>query len=203
MSGPFSLPALPYAEDALAPVISAQTVGLHYGKHHKTYFDKLNGLVDGTDMADMSLEEVVLKSKDGGALQGVFNNAGQAWNHILYWEQFHAQGARTPAGKLADMIERDFGSFDAMKEQFVNTAANVFGSGWAWLVLDGGKLSLMGTSNADNPLAHGKTALCGLDVWEHAYYLDYQNLRPKHCQAVLDGLVNWSYVGEKLEAALG
>lgn len=202
MAAPFELPALPYAEDALAPIIGSQTVALHHGKHHKTYFDKLNPLVDGTAMAEMSLEEVIMHSKGGGDLQGVFNNAGQAWNHILYWEQFHKEGARTPSGKLADMIERDFGSFDEMKAKFVATAAGVFGSGWAWLALSGDKLELMGTAGGDNPLAHGKVALCGLDVWEHAYYLDYQNLRPKHCEAVLDGLVNWSFVGEKLEAAL-
>lgn len=203
MSAPFELPALPYAEDALAPIIGSQTVALHHGKHHKTYFDKLNPLVDGTAMAEMSLEEVIMASKGGGDLQGVFNNAGQAWNHILYWEQFNMGGARTPSGKLAEMIDRDFGSFDEMKAKFVACAAGVFGSGWAWLALNDGKLELMGTAGGDNPLAHGKVTLCGLDVWEHAYYLDYQNLRPKHCEAVLDGLVNWSFVGEKLEAAVG
>ena len=202
MAGPFELPALPYAEDALAPVISAQTVSLHYGKHHKTYFDKLNGFVEGTAMAEMTLEELIIQSKGDDKLKGVFNNAGQAWNHILYWEQFAKSGARVPSATLSEFVERDFGSFDAMKAEFVACAANTFGSGWAWLVLNDNKLELLSTSNADNPLAHGKVALCGLDVWEHAYYLDYQNRRPDHCKAVLDEIVNWSYVGEKLEAAL-
>lgn len=202
MAGPFELPALPYAEDALTPVISAQTVSLHYGKHHKTYFDKLNGFVEGTAMAEMTLEELIIQSKGDDKLKGVFNNAGQAWNHILYWEQFAKSGARVPSATLSEFVERDFGSFDAMKAEFVACAANTFGSGWAWLVLNDNKLELLSTSNADNPLAHGKVALCGLDVWEHAYYLDYQNRRPDHCKAVLDEIVNWSYVGEKLEAAL-
>lgn len=202
MAGPFELPALPYAEDALTPVISAQTVSLHYGKHHKTYFDKLNGFIEGTAMAEMTLEELIIQSKGDDKLKGVFNNAGQAWNHILYWEQFAKSGARVPSATLSEFVERDFGSFDAMKAEFVACAANTFGSGWAWLVLNDNKLELLSTSNADNPLAHGKVALCGLDVWEHAYYLDYQNRRPDHCKAVLDEIVNWSYVGEKLEAAL-
>lgn len=200
MAGPFELPALPYAEDALAPIISAQTVGLHHGKHHKTYFDKLNGLVEGTELAEKSLEEVVMASKDGGKLQGVFNNAGQAWNHILYWEQFALNGTRTPAGDLAAKIDEKWGSFDAFKTAFTNASVGVFGSGWCWLIEDNGALDIMGTSNADNPMAHGKKTLMGVDVWEHAYYLDYQNRRPDHVTALLDSAVNWSYVADRLAA---
>ena len=203
MAAPFELPALPYDDTALAPVIGQQTVQLHHGKHHKTYFDKLNPLVDGTEMADMSLEDVIRHSAGKADLAGVFNNAGQAWNHILYWEQFSTAGAREASGKLAEMIGRDFGSFGEMKDKLVATGAGVFGSGWAWLALDGDKLVTMGTGGGDNPLAHGKVALCGIDVWEHAYYLDYQNRRPDHIKAVLDDLVNWSFVGEKLDEALG
>ena len=203
MAAPFTLPALPYDDTALAPVIGQQTVQLHHGKHHQTYFDKLNPLVEGTAMAEMSLEDVIRHSAGKADMAGVFNNAGQAWNHILYWDQFSSAGARTPSGKLAEMIERDFGSFEELKSALVATGAGVFGSGWAWLALDGDKLVTMGTGGGDNPLAHGKAALCGIDVWEHAYYLDYQNRRPDHIKAVLDELVNWSFVGEKLDEAMG
>lgn len=202
MSDPFTLPALPYAEDALVPVISAQTVNLHHSKHHQTYFTNLNGLVKGTSLAEKSLEDVVVASKKDPSLGKVFNNAGQAWNHILYWEQFSLSGDRMPSGKLKELVERDFGSFEQMKEQFAATTVGVFGSGWGWLVLDQGRLDIMGTSNADNPLAHGKTALAGIDVWEHAYYLDYQNRRPDHVKMVLDSAINWGYVRERLEQAL-
>ena len=201
MSAPFALPALPYGDQALAPVIGSQTVQLHHGKHHKTYFDKLNGFVKNTDMADMSLEDVMKISFVAPEKKAIFNNAGQAWNHIVYWNQFEG-GSQKPDGILAELIERDFGSFDDMKKQFVDTGAGVFGSGWAWLAVDGGKLTLMGTPGGENPTVHGKTALCGIDVWEHAYYLDYQNRRPDHIKDVLDKLVNWSFVREQLEGAL-
>ena len=202
MSVPFSLPALPYDDQALAPVISSQTVQLHHGKHHKTYFDKLNGLVADSAMEAMSLEEVMKSSFGKADQKAIFNNAGQAWNHILYWNQFHKGGARQPDGKLAELIERDFGDFESMKTQFVAAGVGVFGSGWAWLAYDGTKLQLVGTPGGENPVVHGMTALCGVDVWEHAYYLDYQNRRPDHIKDLLDQLVNWSFVREQLEAAL-
>ena len=198
MADAFTLPALPYAEEALAPVIGAQTVGLHHGKHHKTYFDKMNPIVAGTAYADMALADVMVAAHEKGE-QALVNNAGQAWNHILYWDQFTPGGAKAPVGKLADAIDESFGGFDAFKEQFVATAAGVFGSGWAWLANDGGSLCLMGTPGGENPLMHGKSALVGIDVWEHAYYLDYQNRRPDHVKDVLDKLVNWSWVCEQFE----
>ncbi|MGB0843239.1 MAG: superoxide dismutase [Alphaproteobacteria bacterium] len=201
MAGPFELPALPYADDALSPVISAQTVGLHHGKHHATYFNNLNNLAAGTELEGMSLEQVVVKSAGDDSMKGVFNNAGQAWNHIIYWEQFGLNGSRAPEGDLKAQIEAGWESFDGFKDAFTKAAAGVFGAGWCWLVADQGKLSIMGTSNADNPLAHGKQALLGIDVWEHAYYLDYQNRRPDHVKALLDQAINWSYVAERLSAA--
>ena len=201
MAAPFELPALPYDDTFLAPVIGQQTVQLHHGKHHATYFAKLNPLVEGTEMADMSLEDVVKASFGKADMKGVFNNAGQAWNHIFYWNQF-AGGASGVSGKLKEMAERDFGSVDGMMDAIVNTGVGVFGSGWSWLALSDGKLVRQGVPGGENPLAHGATALCGIDVWEHAYYLDYQNRRPDHIKDVLTKLVNWSWVGERLEEAL-
>lgn len=194
----FTLPKLPYPEDALAPTISATTVGLHYGKHHAGYFKNLNDLVTGTELADMTLEQVVQKTGKDASMAKIFNNAGQAWNHIIYWEQMKPGGAKTPKGKLAEAIEAGFGSFDAFKENFVKTATGVFGSGWAWLIEENGKLNIVGTSNAMNPLVDGKKTLLGIDVWEHAYYLDYQNRRSDHVKAVLDNIINWDYVAERL-----
>ena len=199
MADAFTLPALPYAEDALAPVIGAQTVGLHHGKHHKTYFDKMNPIVASTAYADMALEDVMVEAFKKGE-QALVNNAGQAWNHILYWNQFTPGGDNAPKGALATAIDEAFGGFEAMKEKFVATGAGVFGSGWAWLTLKNGTLDLMGTPGGENPVMHGKQALVGIDVWEHAYYLDYQNCRPDHIKDALDKLVNWSWVSEQFGA---
>ena len=198
MSQPFSLPELPFDENALAPTISAQTVGLHYGKHHAAYFNMLNTLSEGTDFADMELENVVKGSFGNADTQKVFNNAGQAWNHILYWNQMQPGGADEPTGRLASMIDGAFGDMDSFKDQFTTAAVGVFGSGWCWLVEEDGGLAIMGTPNAENPLAHGKHALMGVDVWEHAYYLDYQNLRANHVKAVLNNLINWDFVADRL-----
>ena len=198
MSQPFSLPELPFDENALAPTISAQTVGLHYGKHHRAYFNMLNTLSEGTDFADMELENVVKGSFGNADTQKVFNNAGQAWNHILYWNQMQPGGADEPTGRLASMIDGAFGDMDSFKDQFTTAAVGVFGSGWCWLVEEDGSLAIMGTPNAENPLAHGKHALMGVDVWEHAYYLDYQNLRADHVKAVLNNLINWDFVADRL-----
>jgi superoxide dismutase, Fe-Mn family len=197
-AGPFTQPPLPYKEDALAPTISAQTVALHYGKHHKAYFDNLNKLVAGTPYATMQLEEVMKASVGKPEDVRIFNNAGQAWNHILYWEQFKPGGGKAPSGKLAAAIDKDLGGFQACKDKLAEVATGVFGSGWGWLVQDGDKLTIVGTQNGDNPNAHGKRALLGIDVWEHAYYLDYQNRRADHVKAALEHLVNWDYVRDRM-----
>ncbi|MGQ4274350.1 superoxide dismutase [Terrihabitans sp. B22-R8] len=197
-AAPFQQPKLPFAEDALAPSISAQTVNLHYGKHHAAYFKALNDLVPNRPYADMTLEEVVKASAQKDDDRKIFNNAGQAWNHIFYWEQFKTGGAKAPQGTLLQAIERDFGGLDDFKTKFTAAAGDVFGSGWAWLVHDNGKLTLSGTPGGDSPFARGKTPLLGIDVWEHAYYLDYQNRRPEHVKAVLDNIVNWDVVAERM-----
>jgi len=195
-AAPFAQPPLPYEESALAPTISARTVGLHYGKHHKGYFDKLNKLVDGKPYAGMTLEEVIVEAKKAGDAS-VFNNAGQAWNHNFYWAQFEG-GAAAPPPALVQAAERDFGGFDALKAKMVEVGDGVFGTGWVWLVRDGDKLAILGLQDAGNPVAEGKAPLVGVDVWEHAYYLDWENRRTAHIKAVLDDRVNWSAVGEKL-----
>lgn len=199
-AAPFRQPDLPFAEDALAPVISPRTVNLHYGKHHAAYFKTLNELIGGKPYEAMALGEVVKASRGQEADKKIFNNAGQAWNHIFYWEQFAPGGAKAPAGDLLAAIERDLGGVDKMKADLVKAAGDVFGSGWAWLVLDGDKLALTGTPGGDSPFAAGKTPLLGIDVWEHAYYLDYENRRADHVKAVLDGIVNWDVVAIRMKA---
>jgi superoxide dismutase, Fe-Mn family len=189
------LPALPYAMDALAPHISKETLEFHYGKHHQTYVDKLNGLIPNTEFADLSLEEIIKKSSGG-----VFNNAAQVWNHTFYWHCLSPNGGGAPQGAIAQAINAKFGSFEKFKEEFTNTAINTFGSGWAWLVKDAnGNLELMSTSNAAIPMTQGKTALLTCDVWEHAYYVDYRNARPKYVEAFWN-LVNWDFVNANLAA---
>ncbi len=191
----FSLPELPYARDALAPHISAETLDYHYGKHHKTYVDKLNGQVEGTEYAGMSLEEVI-KNSSGG----VFNNAAQIWNHTFYWNCLSPNGGGEPSGELAAAIARDFGSFEAFREQFSDTAVNTFGSGWAWLVQNtDGTLALVSTSNAETPLTGDAKPLLTCDVWEHAYYVDYRNARPKYVEAFWN-LVNWDFVASQMNS---
>jgi superoxide dismutase, Fe-Mn family len=197
-AAPFKQPPLPYGEDALAPTISARTVNLHYSKHHASYFKALNDLVPGTRYAEMTLEEVVKASRDSEADKKIFNNAGQAWNHIFYWESFKPGGAKAPAGALKQALDRDFGSVDEMKTKMVTAAGGVFGSGWVWLSEEGSKLVLSGTPGGDSPFAAGKKTLLGIDVWEHAYYIDYENRRPEHVKAVLDNIVNWDVVAERM-----
>lgn len=194
----FEQPKLPYAEDALAPTISARTVGLHYGKHHKSYFTKLNELAPGTPFEGLSLEAAITKAKAEGN-QGIFDNAGQAWNHIFYWNQFEG-GPAAPEGAFLEAATRDFGGIDKLKAAMVAEAGKVFGTGWVWLVESDGKLEILGLQDAGNPIAEGKTPLAGIDVWEHAYYLDYENRRPDHVKAVLDTLVNWRFVGAQMTA---
>jgi Fe-Mn family superoxide dismutase len=192
----FELPPLPYAHDALEPYMGRETLELHHGKHHNTYVVNLNNLVDGAGLAGKGLDEVVVEGfKAGNA--GIVNNAGQHWNHNLFWRVMK-KDAGQPEGELLRRIEHDFGGIDKMKEAFKAAAVGQFGSGWAWLVLDGDKLDVMKTPNGENPLMHGKKALMGVDVWEHAYYLDYRNRRPDYVQAWLDHLVNWEEVANNL-----
>jgi len=188
----FTLPELPYAKDALAPHISAETIEFHYGKPHQTYVDKLNGLVDGTELESQSLENIV-KSSEGG----VFNNAAQVWNHTFYWNCLSPNGGGSPTGPVADAINAAFGSFDAFKEQFTNSAINNFGSGWTWLVKKAdGSVAIVNTSNAATPLTDASvTPILTVDVWEHAYYVDYRNARPKYMDAFW-ALVNWDFVNQ-------
>ena len=188
----FTLPELPYAKDALAPHISAETIEFHYGKHHQTYVDKLNGLVDGTELESQSLEDIV-KSSEGG----VFNNAAQVWNHTFYWNCLSPNGGGSPTGPVADAINAAFGSFDAFKEQFTNSAINNFGSGWTWLVKKAdGSVAIVNTSNAATPLTDASvTPILTVDVWEHAYYVDYRNARPKYMDAFW-ALVSWDFVNQ-------
>ncbi|HAD59946.1 MAG TPA: superoxide dismutase [Fe] [Planctomycetaceae bacterium] len=192
------LPALPYAMDALAPHISAETLEFHYGKHHQTYVTKLNGLIPGTEFENMSLEDIVGKSSGG-----VFNNAAQVWNHTFYWNCLSPNGGGAPNDKLASALQGSFGSVDAFKEQFTNSAVNNFGSGWTWLVQNSdGKLALENTSNAATPLTGASTPLLTCDVWEHAYYLNYQNRRPDYISAFWN-VVNWDEVARRFAAAKG
>jgi Fe-Mn family superoxide dismutase len=199
MSAPFTLPPLPYADDALAPTISGNTMGFHYGKHHKAYVDNLNKLATGTEFADMKLEDVIKKSA-GGANQPIFNNSAQIWNHTFFWESMKAGGGGKPSGKLAAMIDSDLGGYDKFKTDFAQAAVTQFGSGWAWLVVEGGKLAFKKTGNAETPLTTTAKPLLTIDVWEHAYYLDYQNRRPDFVNAVIDGLLDWDRANERLGA---
>jgi Fe-Mn family superoxide dismutase len=189
----FQLPELPFAPDALAPHMSAETFEFHHGKHHNAYVTNLNKLIDGTENADKSLDEIIMSS-DGG----LFNNAAQHFNHSFFWNCLSPNGGGAPSGDLAAAIDRDFGSYDAFKEKFMTTAATQFGSGWGWLVEKGGKLDVIGTANADLPMKHGAKALLTVDVWEHAYYIDYRNARPKFLEVFMDELVNWEFVAKNL-----
>jgi Fe-Mn family superoxide dismutase len=193
-----NLPELPYAKDALAPYISANTLEFHQGKHHKTYVDNLNKLIAGTDLEAKSLEEIIKIAAKDPAKAGIFNNAAQSWNHSFYWKCLKPQGGGAPTGAIAAKINATFGSHDKFVEELKNAGATQFGSGWAWLVLDGSDLKITKTPNADTPLAHGQKALLTIDVWEHAYYLDYQNRRPDYLTAVIQNLINWDFVNANL-----
>lgn len=195
---PISLPPLPYSEDALAPIISAKTLSLHHGKHHKAYVDKVNELVLGTELEAQSLEQIVMATSGKSDKTELFNNAAQAWNHNFYWRSLTPKGGGTPGTALADKINAAFGSHDAFKKQFADAAVKQFGSGWAWLAADGHSLRIVKTSNADLPLTKGLTPLLAIDVWEHAYYLDYQNKRPDYVAAVIDKLLNWEFAAQNL-----
>ncbi len=192
----FSLPDLPYGKDALAPYLSAETLEYHHGKHHNAYVTNLNSLIEGTELADRSLEDIIMVSEGG-----VFNNAAQVWNHTFYWKCMKPGGGGEPAGELGAALEAAFGSVAEFKKQFTQAAVTQFGSGWAWLVLEGGTLRVTKTSNADLPMKHGQIALLTVDVWEHAYYIDYRNQRPKYVEAFLEHLVNWDFVAANYQAA--
>ncbi|MBL8666619.1 MAG: superoxide dismutase [Rhodospirillales bacterium] len=197
----FELPPLPYAKDALAPHISANTLEFHYGKHHQTYVTTLNNLTKDTPLADKSLEEVIKAVAGDSGKVPVFNNAAQVWNHTFYWNCMKPGGGGKPGGKIAGKIEKAFGSYEKFAEQFKTACTGQFGSGWGWLVAEKGELAITKTPNADLPLIHGQTALLTCDVWEHAYYLDYQNRRPDYVQTFLDHLVNWDFVEKNLAGA--
>ncbi len=197
----YTFPTLPYEQDALAPYISAETLSFHYGKHHKGYVDNLNKLIAGTELDDFSLEDVIKHVVGKADKVGIYNNAAQAWNHTFYWSSLKPGGGGKPSGTLAAMIDASFGSYDTFKAEMLKAAAGQFGSGWAWLVKNGDKLEIVKTGNADTPLTLGVVPLLTIDVWEHAYYLDYQNLRPKYTETVIDSLLNWEFAEKNLAAA--
>lgn len=197
---PFELPALPYAYDALGPYMSSETLEYHHDKHHNAYVVKGNELAKAAGLADKSLEEIITASFQNPAQAGLFNNAGQHWNHIHFWKWMKPNGGGALPGNLESAVKDSFGSFEGFRDKFIDAGVTQFGSGWAWLVMeDNGKLAIMKTPNAENPLAHGKRALLGVDVWEHSYYIDYRNARAKYLEAFVDNLVNWEYVAERFE----
>jgi superoxide dismutase, Fe-Mn family len=193
-----TLPELPYAQDALAPVISANTLEFHHGKHHKAYVDNLNKLIAGTDLAAADLETIIKKVAGDPARAGIFNNAAQIWNHSFYWKCLKAGGGGAPSGAVAAKITAAWGSYEKFAEELKNAGVTQFGSGWAWLVVDSGQLKITKSANADTPMAHGVKPLLTLDVWEHAYYLDYQNRRPDYLGAVIARLINWDFVNANI-----
>ncbi len=193
----FELPPLPYEMDALAPTMSAETLEYHYGKHHQTYVTNLNKLIEGTEHENSSLEEIILAAEPGP----LFNNSAQVWNHTFFWNSLTPSGGGAPTGPVAEAIESSFGSYEEFRGKFAEAATGQFGSGWAWLVKSGdGGVEIVKTANADLPLKHGQTALLTLDVWEHAYYIDYRNARPKFIEAFLDDLLNWEFANQNFGA---
>jgi superoxide dismutase, Fe-Mn family len=197
---PHALLRLPYPEDALAPIISARTVSLHHGKHHKAYVDKTNELVSGTEFEGQALERIVLATAGKPEHKKLFNNAAQAWNHAFYWRSLKPKGGGAPSGALAEKIEA-FGGLETLKKKLATVGVDQFGSGWAWLVSDGHGLKVVSTANADVPFTKGDTPLLTIDVWEHAYYVDYQNRRADYLHAVIDKLLNWDFAAENLSRA--
>ena len=195
----FELPSLPYASDALAPYMSSETLDFHHGKHHQTYVTNLNNLVKDTDMQNSSLEEIVVKSCKDPSMAGIFNNAGQHWNHILFWQCMKPNGGGSMPSELESRITSDLGGIDQFKEAFIQAGITQFGSGWAWLAIDNGKLVVTKSPNASNPLVDGMKPILGCDVWEHSYYIDYRNKRPDYLKAFLDSMVNWEFVASQLD----
>jgi superoxide dismutase, Fe-Mn family len=197
-SSPLTLPALPWAENALEPVISAKTISFHYGKHHKTYVETANKLIVGTELADLPLDQIVRATAGKADRVGIFNNAAQAWNHDFYWKSLKPKGGGEPPSALKAKMDSAFGGVDACKKELANAAVQQFGSGWAWLVLDADKLKIVKTGNAETPIAKGLKPLLTIDVWEHAYYLDYQNKRVDYVNALIDKLANWEFAAQNL-----
>ena len=195
----FELPSLPYANDALAPYMSAETLNFHHGKHHQTYVTNLNNLLKDNELQGASLEDIVVKSSKDTSMAGIFNNAGQHWNHILFWQCMKPNGGGSIPSELEARLNSDFGSVDQFKEAFIQAGTTQFGSGWAWLAIDNGKLVVTKSANASNPLVDGMKPILGCDVWEHSYYIDYRNKRPDYLKAFLDSLVNWEFVASKLD----
>src|ERR1017187_4493406 len=195
---PYVLPSLPYAEAALAPVISAHTIGFHYGKHHKGYVDNLNKLVAGTEFADLPLEKIITATAGKADKTAIFNNAAQTWNHTFFWRSLTPKGGGEPPALFEQKIETSFGGLEACKNELATAATTQFGSGWVWLVLEGDEIKVVKTGNADVPMTTGMKPLLTIDVWEHAYYLDYQNRRAEYVNAVLDKLINWDFAAENL-----
>jgi Fe-Mn family superoxide dismutase len=197
-SSPLTLAPLPYAENALEPVISAKTLSFHHGKHHKNYVDTTNKLIVGTELADLPLEQIVTSTAGKPDRATIFNNAAQAWNHTFYWQCLRAKGGGEPPATLKRKMEEAFGSVDACKKELGAAAVAEFGSGWAWLVLEGAKLKVLKTGNAETPITQGAKPLFTIDIWEHAYYLDYQNRRADHVTALIDKLANWEFAAQNL-----
>ena len=195
----FELPSLPYANDALAPYMSAETLDFHHGKHHQTYVTNLNNLLKDNELQGASLEDIVVKSSKDTSMAGIFNNAGQHWNHILFWQCMKPNGGGSIPSELEARLNSDFGSVDQFKEAFVQAGTTQFGSGWAWLAIDNGKLVVTKSANASNPIVDGMKPILGCDVWEHSYYIDYRNKRPDYLKAFLDSLVNWEFVASQLD----
>tara|TARA_B100000965_G_scaffold135592_1_gene112841 strand:- start:1707 stop:2300 length:594 start_codon:yes stop_codon:yes gene_type:complete len=195
----FELPNLPYANDALAPYMSSETLDFHHGKHHQTYVTNLNNLVKDSELQDASLEDIVIKSAKDNSMAGIFNNAGQHWNHILFWQCMKPNGGGTMPSELESRIISDFGGVDQFKEAFIQAGTTQFGSGWAWLAINDGKLVVTKSPNASNPLVDGIKPILGCDVWEHSYYIDYRNKRPDYLKAFLESLVNWEFVASLLD----
>jgi Fe-Mn family superoxide dismutase len=197
----FQLPPLPYDKNALEPHISAKTLEFHHGKHHNAYVTKLNELVKDTPHESQDLETIIKETFGDASKSKIFNNGAQVWNHTFFWNCMKPAGGGAPTGDVASAIDASFGSLDKFKEEFKDACVTQFGSGWGWLAVDNGKVTVMKTPNAENPMAHGKTALLTCDVWEHAYYLDYQNRRPDFVQAFMDNLINWDFVAQNLATA--
>jgi Fe-Mn family superoxide dismutase len=197
-NAPHTLPPLPYAENALDPVISTRTLGIHYGKHHKTYVDNLNKLITDTELAGLTLQEIISKTAGQANKAGVFNNAAQIWNHTFYWNSLSQEGGGEPPLILKQKIENSFGDLDSCKKELATAAMTQFGSGWAWLVMNGDKLEVTKTANAESPLSKGIKPLLVIDVWEHAYYLDYENRRVDYVNAVIEKLINWGFAEDNL-----
>ena len=195
----FELPSLPYTNDALAPYMSSETLDFHHGKHHQTYVTNLNNLLKDHELQSSSLEDIVVKASKDASMAGIFNNAGQHWNHILFWQCMKPNGGGSIPSELEGRLNSDFGSVEQFKEAFTQAGTTQFGSGWAWLAIDNGKLVVTKSPNASNPLVDGMKPILGCDVWEHSYYIDYRNKRPDYLKAFLDSLVNWEFVASQLD----